>query len=131
MSVKRFLQVRDKEVQGYLATIAHLEKAHQQMRMRLEDSDGHKRYQEMRDRLKDAELRNLELSRLVKSMERISNGQGKALERIVNEKDYPTQIKALQEQLRLVREKNKELDERLRREERSTIALQDRCVSFE
>lgn len=54
-------------------------------------------------------------------MEKIQIGQGKALEKITNENDYPAQVKQLREQLRVARDKNREMDERLRREEKNTI----------
>jgi hypothetical protein len=63
----------------------------------LEESDGHKRYTEMVNRVKEAEMRASEWQKQVRHMERIADGQGKALEKIVNENDMPSQIRSLRE----------------------------------
>jgi hypothetical protein len=47
--------------------------------------------------------------------------QGKALEKITNENDYPLKIKNLVEELRYSREKLLEAQEKLRRDEKTSI----------
>jgi hypothetical protein len=108
-----------------------LEKQVQLLRVSLEESDGHKRYLEMVNRVKEAESRASELQRELKHMERLTLEQGKALEKITNENDMPAQLRNLREKLRLQRDKNRELEERLKREERNNIALTDRMVGLE
>ena len=51
-------------------------------------------------------------------MHKISVEQGKALERITSENDYPSKIKTLVEDLRYTKERNKILEARLREVER-------------
>ena len=64
-------------------------------------------------------------------MDRIQAGQGKALEKITNHNDMPAQIKQLTDQLKLMRDRNRELDERLRREEKAGVLLQERFITLE
>ena len=101
------------------------------LKQKLETSDGHQKYAEMQAKVKEADARSLDLARQLRHMERIQVGQGKALEKITNENDHPTQIKTLKDQLKVARDKNRELDERVRREEKNTIVLQERMVSLE
>ena len=76
---------------------------------------------ELEDKLKESERRCQDLAKEVKSMARIQNDQGKALEKIMNERDYMNKIKHLQEELRKSKEKTKELEDRLRREEKNSL----------
>ena len=101
------------------------------MRYRLEDNETHRRYAENQAKLKEAELKNLDLQKEIRAMQRIQVEQGKALEKITNENDMPSKLKALTDHLRLEKEKNRELNERVRREERNTIMLQDKMVAYE
>lgn len=64
-------------------------------------------------------------------MQRIQSDQGKALQRITNENDYPMKIKGLVEELRVAREKILALDERVKREEKNAIQSQERMVQLE
>ncbi len=64
-------------------------------------------------------------------MERIQAGQGRALDKMTNDNEYPKQIRNLQEQLRLAKEKAKEWEERVRKEERNSLVMQERMVSLE
>jgi len=50
---------------------------------------------ELEDKLKESERRCQDLTKEVKSMARIQNDQGKALEKIMNEGDYMNKIKHL------------------------------------
>lgn len=64
-------------------------------------------------------------------MERIQQGQGRALEKMTNDNEYPKQIRDLQEQLKGAREKCRELEERAKREERASLLAQERMVGLE
>ena len=64
-------------------------------------------------------------------MERIQVGQGRALEKMTNDNEYPKQIRDLQEQLKGAREKCKEQEERAKREEKASMNAQDRMVGLE
>ncbi len=54
-------------------------------------------------------------------MERIQVGQGRALDKMTNDNEYPKQIRDLQEQLKGAREKCKELEEKFKREEKTSL----------
>jgi hypothetical protein len=54
-------------------------------------------------------------------MQRIQAGQGKALERITNEMDYPGRIKQLVEELRFARDKIKEYEEKMRKDQKVSL----------
>lgn len=71
----------------------------------MEYKEGYGRLTELEDKLKETEKRNKELQREINSMTRIQMDQGKALEKITNENDYPMKIKNLVEELRYTREK--------------------------
>ena len=60
--------------------------------------------------MKEAEKRNQELIREIKALQRIQNEQGKALEKMTTENDYVSKIKNLMDELRLAREKVKDLE---------------------
>jgi hypothetical protein len=57
--------------------------------------------------------------------------QGKALERITNENDYPNRIKTLVEELRVSRDKIRDLEEKARREEKHSLQIQEYMVKLE
>ena len=69
--------------------------------------------------LKEAEKRNQELIREIKALQRIQNEQGKALEKMTTENDYVSKIKNLMDELRLAREKVKDLEERQKKDEKT------------
>ena len=98
---------------------------------RLDDADGHKRYADLQSKVKESEAKAQELTKQLRHMERIQLGQGKALEKITNENDHPTQIKTLKDQLKVAKDKNRDLDERLRREERNSLILQEKTIAME
>lgn len=84
--------------------------------------------------LKEAEKRNQELIREIKALQRIQNEQGKALEKMTTENDYVSKIKNLMDELRLAREKVKDLEERQKKDEKTVksqfehmIKLQEKC----
>lgn len=64
----------NRDLQVAQANIANLEKQNTLLRVRLEESDGHKRYTEMVTRVKDAEARAAEMQRHMKHMEKITLG---------------------------------------------------------
>lgn len=51
-------------------------------------------------------------------MHKIQVEQGRALEKITDENDYPVRIKAIVDDLRYTKERNKALEIKLRQEER-------------
>ena len=50
------------------------------------------------------------------------------MERMANENDYPTKLRNLGEELRFTREKLKEAEDRLRKEDRNSTALVEKAV---
>ncbi len=81
----------------------------------------YKRFTDLQSQLKESTQKNLELSKQLRTMERIQQGQGRALEKMTNDNEYPKQIRDLQEQLKGAREKCKELEEKAKREERASL----------
>ena len=79
---------------------------------------GYDKIMELQAQLKDAEQRNSELTKELKSMHKIQVEQGRALEKITDENDYPVRIKAMVEELRYTKERNKTLEQKFRNEER-------------
>ena len=65
-----------------------------------------------------------DLVRQIKVMERIQNGQGRALDKITNDNEYPKQIRQLQEQVKVARDKVKEYEEKARKDEKQAILFQ-------
>ena len=81
----------------------------------------YKRFTDLQSQLKESTQKNLELSKQLRTMERIQQGQGRALEKMTNDNEYPKQIRDLQEQLKGAREKCKDLEEKAKREERASL----------
>ena len=84
--------------------------------------------------LKEAEKRNQELLREIKTLQRIQTEQGKALEKMTTENDFVGKIKGLMDDLRLAKEKIKEMDEKMKKDERTMksqfehmMKLQEKC----
>lgn len=69
--------------------------------------------------LKEAEKRNTELIREIKALQRIQNEQGKALEKMTTENDYVTKIKILMDELRIAREKIKDIETKQKKDEKT------------
>ena len=72
---------------------------------------------ELQAKLKDSEARNAELVSEIRHLERIQAEQAKALERISDETEYPQRINAMLEELRVVKERNRQLEHKFRQEE--------------
>lgn len=72
----------------------------------------------MQSKLADSDIKNVDLVKELKSMHKIQIEQGRALERITDEHDYPSRIKALVEELRCAKERIRGLEQKLRNEER-------------
>lgn len=53
-------------------------------------------------------------------MFRVQKDQGKALEKISDENDFPSRINTVVEELRCIKERNRVLEGRLRQEEKSS-----------
>jgi len=69
---------------------------------------------ELQAKLKDSEERNMELTNEIRHLERIQQEQGKALERLNDETEYPQRINAMLEEIRVVKERNRQLELKLR-----------------
>lgn len=65
------------------------------MRMLVDTEAGLERVQTMDADLKEAERRNQELVREVKTLQKIQNDQSKALEKISNTNEYSSKLKTL------------------------------------
>lgn len=104
------------------------------LRSRCDTEVGLEKLMKYESALKEAEKRNTELIREIKALQRIQNEQGKALEKITTENDYVNKIKNLMEELRIAREKNKELESKQKKDEKTVktqfdhmMKLQERC----
>ena len=82
-------------------------------------------------RNKQLEAQNQELTRELRSMNKIQKEQGRALERITDENDYPSKIKQLVEELRYFKERNRVLDAKCRDEERKYRQQSDHLARVE
>ena len=74
-------------------------------------------------KLDESERQNLSLKQEITAQKRILNGQGKALNKMVNENDYPMKIKQILDELRHQKDKCKELEQQLRQAERMQSQL--------
>ena len=98
-----------------------LKKENDTLKQRLENKQEFQKQVELEDKLKESEAMVSALKKEVRSVQRIQLDQGKALQRMTNENDYPQKIKNLMEELRVSRDRVIQLDERLKREEKSSI----------
>ena len=64
-------------------------------------------------------------------MQRIQDGQGKALKRVIEENEYTIKIQGLGEELRVAREKIVKLEDRAQREEKNASAAHERMMILE
>ncbi len=64
-------------------------------------------------------------------MQRIQDGQGKALKKVIEENEYTLKIQSLVEELRVAREKILKLEEKAAREEKNGSAAHDRMIALE
>ena len=62
-------------------------------------------------KVEKAERQNSELKAENLSLKRVSNVQGKALNKMVNENDYPSKFKNLMDELRFYKDKVRQLEE--------------------
>ena len=74
------------------------------------------------------------LLREIKALQRIQTEQGKALEKMTTDNDYVAKVKALMDELRLAKEKIKEMDEKMKKDEKTMksqfehmMKLQEKC----
>ena len=85
----------------------------------------------MEEKLKEAERKNQELVRELKVLQRIQSDQGKALEKITNETENPMKVKQLAEEVRIGKERTRDLEEKLRKEERNSMQIHDYMIKLE
>ena len=85
----------------------------------------------MEEKLKEAERKNQELVRELKVLQRIQSDQGKALEKITNETENPLKVKQLAEEVRIGKERTRDLEEKLRKEERNSMQIHDYMIKLE
>lgn len=67
----------------------------------------------------------------LKIHQKIQFDQGKALEKISNETDQPGKLRHLQEELRIGKERIKELEEKCRKEEKSSMQIHEYMIKLE
>eukprot|EP00347_Sterkiella_histriomuscorum_P007411 403349026 len=93
--------------------------------------NGYDKIMELQSKLKETETKNQELSKELKSMHKIQVEQGRALEKITDENDYPIRIKAMVEELRYTKERSKILEQKLRNEEKINKQNQEHMIRLE
>lgn len=64
-------------------------------------------------------------------MHKIQFEQGRALEKITDEKDYPQRINSLVEEVRCMKERNRALEQRLRVEEKTSKQQLEHIIRLE
>ena len=69
-----------------------------------------------------SENKNLQLVKDLKSVNRLKSEQGKALERLSDKDDYPNRIKSLYDDLRVAKDLNRQLERKLRMQEKINVA---------
>jgi predicted RNase H-like nuclease (RuvC/YqgF family) len=99
--------------------IANLKKDNATLRNRIDTEVGLEKLMKYENSLKEAEKRNQELIREIKALQRIQSEQGKALEKMTTENDYVSKIKGLMDELRMAKEKIKEMDEKQKKDEKT------------
>ena len=114
--------------------IANLKKDNATLRNRIDTEVGLEKLMKYENSLKEAEKRNQELIREIKALQRIQSEQGKALEKMTTENDYVSKIKGLMDELRMAKEKIKEMDEKQKKDEKTMkgqiehmMKLQEKC----
>ena len=95
------------------------------------ESDLVKRLSDAQAKIKEKDGVIGDLVRQIKLMERIQNGQGRALDKITNDNEYPKQIRQLQEQVKVARDKVKEYEEKARKDDKQAMVVQERMVKLE
>jgi len=73
----------------------------------------------LENKLKEGEMKNAELQKEIKALEQIQKNQEKELEKIMGNSEANNKIKALNEQLKKTKEKNKELEKKIQAESSS------------
>ena len=114
--------------------IANLKKDNATLRNRIDTEVGLEKLMKYENSLKEAEKRNQELIREIKALQRIQSEQGKALEKMTTENDYVSKIKGLMDELRMAKEKIKEMEEKQKKDEKTMkgqfehmMRLQEKC----
>jgi hypothetical protein len=90
----------------------------------LAESDLVKRLSDAQAKIKEKDGVIGDLVRQIKLMERIQNGQGRALDKITNDNEYPKQIRQLQEQVKVARDKVKEYEDKARKDDKQAMVAQ-------
>ncbi|TNV85371.1 hypothetical protein FGO68_gene10437 [Halteria grandinella] len=128
------LKIKDKEISNQTQMIANLKKDNATLRNRMDTEVGLDKLMKYENALKEAEKRNNELIREIKALQRIQNEQGKQLEKMTTENDYVNKIKTLMDELRIAREKVKELEAKQKKDEKTLKGqfdhmnkLQEKC----
>jgi DNA repair exonuclease SbcCD ATPase subunit len=128
------IRIKDKELANQNQMIANLKKDNNTLRNRIDTEVGLEKLMKYENSLKEAEKRNQELLREIKALQRIQTEQGKALEKMTTDNDYVAKVKALMDELRLAKEKIKEMDEKMKKDEKTMksqfehmMKLQEKC----
>ncbi len=123
--------MKEKEITQYVALLNQLKKQNYSLQQKLEYKEDFARVLEMEGKLKEAERKNQELMRELKVLQRIQSDQGKALEKITNDTENPQKVKQLAEEVRIGKERTRDLEEKLRKEERSSMQIHDYMIKME
>eukprot|EP00347_Sterkiella_histriomuscorum_P007381 403349157 len=133
-NIETLLKTKEREMQNQEQQIQNLKKEVHMLRQKLDIDAGVEKQIRLETNLKEAEKRNQELVREIKALQKIQNEQGKALDKITNQNDYNMKIKNLMDELKVTKEKYKEVDEKQRREEKTNrsqfeqvIRLEEKC----
>jgi uncharacterized coiled-coil DUF342 family protein len=116
---------------GVFFQLALLRKENEALKAKLSDKASFARQTELEDKLKERDLEIAGLKKELRSMQRIQDGQGKALKRVIEDNEYTLKIQTLVEELRVAREKIVKLEEKAAREERNCSAAHERMIMLE
>ena len=97
---------------GVYSQLAILRKDNESLRAKLGDKATFAKQVELEDKVKERDLEISGLKKELKSMQRIQDGQGKALKRVIEENEYSIKIQGLVDELRVAREKIVKLEEK-------------------
>lgn len=85
----------------------------------------------MENKLKESERLNKEYQLEIKAMQRIQMQQSKALEQITNENDFSGKVQTLQNELRIVKEQNRQFRQKLYDTEKNNQRMHQTMMSLE
>jgi len=113
------LKNKQKELENVQKQVKSYQKEINSLKEKLDAKTGYEKIIDLENKLKEVEMRNADLSKQQASLEQILKNQEKELEKIRNGGEGSTKLKALNEQLKTVKEKNKELEKKITAESAS------------